>query len=63
MKKYGKLLLSAYLMKKIKSGGSQKSKGTMHKYAKLALGTYLLKKLKSKILKIEVRTRRRNRIE
>ncbi len=47
MKRYGKLLLSAYLMKKIKAGGSQKSKGTMHRYAKLALGAYLLKKLKS----------------
>lgn len=47
MKRYGKLLLSAYLMKKIKAGGSQKSKGAMHRYAKLALGAYLLNKLKS----------------
>ncbi len=47
MKRYGKLLLSAYLMKKIKAGGSQKSKGALHRYAKLALGAYLLNKLKS----------------
>jgi hypothetical protein len=45
MRKYGKLLLSAYIMKKIKSGKSQK--GIVRKYAKLALGTLLLKKLNS----------------
>jgi hypothetical protein len=47
MSKYGKLLLSAYLMKKIKSVESSKSRGTMRKYAKLAFGAYLLNKLKS----------------
>ncbi|WP_440948825.1 hypothetical protein ACSAZL_09410 [Methanosarcina sp. T3] len=46
MKRYGKLLLSAYIMKKIKPGGSQKSKG-INKYGKLLLGAYLLEKLKS----------------
>ena len=46
MRKYGKLLLSAYIMKKIKSGKSQKG-GIVRKYAKLALGTLLLKKLNS----------------
>jgi len=45
MRKYGKLLLSAYIMKKIKSGKSQK--GIVRKYAKLALGALLLKKLNS----------------
>jgi hypothetical protein len=47
MSKYGKLLLSAYIMKKMKSEGSPRSRGKMHKYAKLALGAYLLNKLKS----------------
>jgi hypothetical protein len=47
MEKYGKLLLSAYIMKKIKSDRSPGSKGILRKYAKLALGAYLLKKLKS----------------
>jgi hypothetical protein len=47
MRKYGKLLLSAYIMKKIKSGKSQKGAGIVRKYAKLALGTLLLKKLNS----------------
>ena len=47
MNKYGKLLLSAYIMKKMKSGGSPGSRGTLHKYVKLALGAYLLNKFKS----------------
>ncbi len=47
MNKYGKLLLSAYIMKKMKSGGSLRSGGILHKYVKLALGAYLLNKLKS----------------
>lgn len=47
MNKYGKLLLSAYVMKKMKSGRSPGIKGIFRKYAKLALGAYLLKKLKS----------------
>ena len=51
--KYGKLLLSAYIMKKIKSVRSPSSKGTLRKYAKLALGAYLLNKLKSGITQKE----------
>jgi len=47
MGKYGKLVLSAYVMKKMKSGGAPGSKGILRKYAKLALGAYLLSKLKS----------------
>ena len=47
MKRYGKLLLSAYILKKIKPGGSQKSGGLINKYGKLVLGAYLLEKLKS----------------
>ena len=47
MKRYVKLLLSAYLMKKIKTVGYQKGKGLMLKYAKLVLGTFLLNKFKS----------------
>ncbi|AYK15969.1 MAG: hypothetical protein GX302_10465 [Methanosarcina flavescens] len=47
MRKYGKLALSAYIMKKMKSGRSPGSKGILRKYAKLALGAYLLNKLKS----------------
>jgi hypothetical protein len=54
MKKYGKLLLSAYIMKNIKSGGSPKSRGTLRKYIKLALGAYLLNRLKSGISHKEV---------
>jgi hypothetical protein len=34
-------------MKKMNSGRSARSKGTLRKYAKLALGAYLLNKLKS----------------
>ncbi|AKB28861.1 hypothetical protein MSSIT_2142 [Methanosarcina siciliae T4/M] len=45
MKRYGELLLSAYIMKKLKPGGSQKSEG-LSKYGKLVLGAYLLEKLK-----------------
>ncbi len=50
MNKYGKLLLSAYIMKKMKSVRSPGRKGTLRKYAKLALGAYLLNKLKSRRL-------------
>jgi len=46
MKRYGAILLSAYIMKKIKPGGSQKSKG-LSKYGKLVLGAYLLEKLQT----------------
>lgn len=45
--KYGKLLLSAYIIKRMKSGGSPGKRGILHKYAKLALGAYLLNKLRS----------------
>jgi hypothetical protein len=47
MNKYGKLMLSAYIVKKMKSGRYPGSKGILRKYAKLALGAYLLNKLKS----------------
>ncbi len=47
IKRYVKLLISAYLMKKIKTVGYQKGKGLMLKYAKLVLGTVLLNKFKS----------------
>ncbi len=47
IKRYVKLLISAYLMKKIKTVGYQKGKGLMLKYAKLVLGTFLLNKFKS----------------
>ncbi len=47
MKRLGKLLLSTYIMKKIKPGKSQKSRGLINKYGKLVLGAYLLEKLKS----------------
>ena len=47
MKKYGKLLLSAYVMKNIKPGRPLKSGGIINKYGKLVLGAYLLEKLKS----------------
>lgn len=52
MKRYGELLLSAYIMKKLKPGGSQKSKG-LSKYGKLVLGAYLLEKLKADTSKKE----------
>ncbi|WP_292390059.1 hypothetical protein [Methanosarcina sp. UBA5] len=54
MNKYGKLLLSAYIMKKMKSGRSPGRKGILRKYAKLALGAYLLNKLRSGRLEKEV---------
>ena len=63
MKRYGKLLLSAYLMRKIKAGGSQKSKGIMLRYAKLALGAYLLNKLKSEKFHKEVEVEPEEEIE
>ncbi len=47
IKRYVKLLISAFFMKKIKAVGYQKGKGLLFKYAKLALGTFLLNKLKS----------------
>ncbi|MDD3248120.1 MAG: hypothetical protein PHF18_14910 [Methanosarcina sp.] len=47
MKRYGELLLSAYVMKIIKPGGSQKSGGIINKYGKLVLGAYILEKLTS----------------
>lgn len=46
IKSYGKLLLSAYLMNKVKPAGSKKKKGLV-RYGELALGAYLLEKLKS----------------
>jgi hypothetical protein len=52
MKKFGKIMLSAYIMKQIKPGGSQKSRG-LNKYGKLVLGAYLLEKLKSEESKKE----------
>lgn len=52
--KYGKLLLSAYVMKKMKSVKSPGKKGILRKYAKLALGAYLLNKLRSGGLEKEV---------
>ena len=52
--KYGKLLLSAYIMKKMKSVKSPGKKGILRKYAKLALGAYLLNKLRSERLEKEV---------
>jgi len=53
--KYGKLLLSAYIMKRMKSGGSSGKRGILHKYAKLALGAYILNKLKSGKLEKEIK--------
>jgi len=47
MKRYGKLLMSAYVMKKIKPGGPQNSGGIINKYGKLVLGAYILEKLTS----------------
>ncbi|HHV24332.1 MAG TPA: hypothetical protein GXX65_07280 [Methanosarcina sp.] len=47
MNKYGRLLLSAYIMKKVKLARSSRGRGTLSKYFKLALGAYLLSKLKS----------------
>ena len=52
--KYGKLLLSAYVMKKMKSVKSPGKKGILRKYAKLALGAYLLNKLRSERLEKEI---------
>jgi len=52
--KYGKLLLSAYIMKKMKSVRTPGKKGILRKYAKLALGAYLLNKLRSGRLEKEV---------
>lgn len=54
MKRYGKLLLSAYVMKKIKPGGPQKSGGIINKYGKLVLGAYILEKLTSEKSQKEV---------
>lgn len=54
MRKYGKLLLSAYVMKKLKSGVAPKGRGTIRRYLKLAAGAYLLNRLKSGILEKEV---------
>ncbi|WP_292372381.1 MULTISPECIES: hypothetical protein [unclassified Methanosarcina] len=54
MRKYGKLLLSAYIMKRMKSGRSPRSRETMRKYAKLALGAYLLNRLRSERLEKEI---------
>lgn len=45
--KFGKLLLSAYIMDRIKKGDSHRSSGLLKKYAELSLGAYILKKLKS----------------
>jgi hypothetical protein len=45
MKKYGKLLLSAYITEKIRSGKSQKGVGIISKYSRLFLLGYILKKL------------------
>jgi hypothetical protein len=47
VKSYGKLLVSAYLIRKINSWGSIKSGGVVNKYGKLVLGAYILEKLKS----------------
>lgn len=52
--KYGKLLLSAYIMKKMKSGRTPGTRGLAHKYIKLAIGAYLLNKLKSGRLEKEI---------
>ncbi|HEY3361876.1 MAG TPA: hypothetical protein VGK06_08665 [Methanosarcina sp.] len=54
MRKYGKLLLSAYIMKKLKSGVAPKGRGTIRRYLKLAAGAYLLNKLKSVRVEKEV---------
>lgn len=54
MSKYGKLVLSAYIMKKMKPGRYPGSEGILRKYAKLALGAYLLNKLKSEKPKKEI---------
>jgi hypothetical protein len=63
MKKYGKLLLSAYVMKKIKPGKSQKSKGFINKYGQLALGAYVLNKLKSEKAQKEIEIEPEKEIE
>ena len=46
MRTYGKVLLSAYLVNKIKAVGSEKNKGLL-KYGELVLGAYILERLKS----------------
>jgi hypothetical protein len=51
MRGFGKLLLSAYLMKKIDSRVSRSSGGMMGKYAKLMLVGYLFKKFKIRNIK------------
>ncbi len=48
VKSMGKLLLSAYIMKKINSRIARSSGGIISKYAKLMLVGYLFKKLKAK---------------
>lgn len=55
MKRYGKLLLSAYVMEKIKPGGSQKSGGIINKYGKFVLGVYILEKLTSEKSQQEIK--------
>ena len=47
-------MLSAYIMKKMKSVRTPGKKGILRKYAKLALGAYLLNKLRSGRLEKEV---------
>jgi hypothetical protein len=51
MAKYGKMLLSAYTMKKIISCKSKKGRGMRSKYVKLFLLGYILKKLSFKTSK------------
>jgi uncharacterized metal-binding protein len=51
MAKYGKMLLSAYFMKKIISCKSKKGRGLRSKYVKLFLLGYILKKLSFKTIK------------
>ncbi len=46
MRTYSKVLLSAYLVHKIKTVRSEKNKGLL-KYGELVLGAYLLERLKS----------------
>jgi len=47
MNKYGKLLLSAYVMKKMKKDVTKTDSSLLNKYAKLALLAFILEKLKS----------------
>lgn len=54
MNKYGKLLLSAYIMNKMKSGRAPGTRGIARKYIKLAIGAYLLNRLRAGILEKEV---------